>query len=122
LTGVGDERIMALGSEHPPPPREENITMRYHDSRWVCEDCYFAHHYGSNRNPDTGEWFAGESDTPADREPLRLVPGTVDLDDDVDPETGNGIYTFSSARCEGCGSNLAGSRYRLAMLDRAERR
>jgi hypothetical protein len=96
--------------------------MRHHDSLWVCEDCYFAHCYGSNRNADTGEWFAGESDTPAEHQPLRLVQDIVDLADDVDSGTGDGIYTFSMAHCEGCGSHLAGSRYRLAMLDRAEER
>ncbi len=35
---------------------------------WVCTDCYFAHHYGAHEHE--GEWFAGESDEPCDREPL----------------------------------------------------
>lgn len=46
---------------------------RTHPDAWVCVDCYFAHHYGA-RQVD-GEWFAGESDTPADREPLALLEG-----------------------------------------------
>lgn len=37
---------------------------------WVCLDCYFAHHYGASEHD--GQWFAGDSDTPCDREPLGL--------------------------------------------------
>jgi altronate hydrolase len=41
----------------------------------VCVDCYFAHHYGASEHG--GAWFAGESDTPADREPLALLRRTL---------------------------------------------
>jgi len=83
------------------------------DNVWVCVDCYFAHHYGAVEID--GEWFAGESDTPCDREPLsRLVD--CDLADNTDSETGEGIDDFSWRSCSGCGSTLGGSRYRLAVF------
>lgn len=77
----------------------------------VCVDCYFAHHYGA-REVD-GQWFAGESDSPCDREPLALLAG-LELADNTDSETEEGMDSFSWRSCEGCGSSLGGSRYRLA--------
>lgn len=79
---------------------------------WVCTDCYFAHHYGATEHD--GEWFAGDSDTPCDREPFGLwrQPG-YEFADNTDSETGEGIDDFSWRRCSGCGSTLGGSRYRL---------
>ena len=47
--------------------------MKRHGNVWVCVDCYFAHHYGATEHD--GQWFAGESDTPCDREPLALLEG-----------------------------------------------
>ena len=91
---------------------------RDHSDAWVCVDCYFAHHYGA-RHVD-GEWFAGESDTPCDREPLALLEGYeladntyVNGDNPEDPDE-TGERTFSWRSCEGCGSTLGGSRHRLA--------
>ena len=83
----------------------------------VCEDCYFAHHYG--RHEYEGKWYAGESDTPSDREPLNKLE-EYDIADNTDSETGEGIETFSWRSCDGCGSNLGGSRYRLALFDKRE--
>jgi len=80
----------------------------------VCTDCYFAHHYGAHEHD--GEWFAGESDSPADREPLNKLAG-YDLADDTDSETGDGIEDFSWSSCDGCGSLLGGSRHRLAVFE-----
>jgi hypothetical protein len=143
---------------------------------WVCTDCYFAHHYGAHEHE--GEWFAGDSDSPCDEEPLSELeglevadntcsdhdnrehecpvcddgvvawlpfPGTLPLyeewpfgypvlcwvcdgdgkilvpcpychsDDDE-----NGIQEFSWSSCEGCGSHLGGSRYRLHLWKREE--
>lgn len=77
----------------------------------VCEDCYFAHHYG--RHQHDGKWYAGESDIPADCEPLGRCEG-LDLADNTDGETGEGITTFSHNSCDGCGSHLGGRRFRLA--------
>lgn len=77
----------------------------------VCEDCYFAHHYGMHEH--NGQWFAGDTDIAANREPLSRCTG-VELADNTDSETSEGITTFSWSSCEGCGSNLGGSRYRLA--------
>lgn len=78
----------------------------------VCHDCYFAHHYGAHEFE--GQWFAGESDTPCDREPLARLEG-LELANNVDAETGEGIDTFSWSACEGCGSTLGGPRYRLSL-------
>jgi hypothetical protein len=79
----------------------------------VCTDCYFAHHYGATEHE--GQWFAGESDTPCDREPLAKLAG-LDLADNTDSETGDGIDEFSWSSCDGCGSTLGGSRYWLAIF------
>lgn len=86
---------------------------------WVCVDCYFAHHYGVTEVD--GEFFAGESDTPADCEPLHLTMGCELADntnsnvefggDDYDE---SGMQDFSWSSCDGCNSTLGGSRYRLA--------
>ena len=81
---------------------------------WVCTDCYFAHHYGAHEHD--GQWYAGESDSPADREPLALLDG-YDLADNTDSETGVGIDEFSWSSCGGCGSTLGGSRHRLAVFE-----
>jgi hypothetical protein len=77
----------------------------------VCVDCYFAHHYGATLVD--GEWFAGESDSPCEREPLKHMDN-CELADNTDSETEEGITDFSWGSCDGCGSNLGGSRYRLA--------
>jgi len=87
---------------------------------WVCVDCYFAHHYG--RTYVDGAWFAGESDTPCDREPLGLLDGfdiadnTYPEGDDPDEPGETGEMDFSWRSCEGCGSTLGGSRHRLALF------
>lgn len=79
----------------------------------VCTDCYVAHHYGAHEY--NGQWFAGETDEPADRPPLALIEPDWFLTDNTDSETGEGIEEFSSRDCQGCGSFLAGGRYRLAL-------
>lgn len=113
---------------------------------WVCVDCYFAHHYGASEHerplsgaetshylhgyldiPGTitetveglvvSQWYAGESDTPCDREPLGLWVQGHHLADNTDSETGEGIDEFSWRQCSGCGSTLGGSRYRMAVHD-----
>ncbi len=84
---------------------------------WVCTDCYFAHHYGAHEHE--GQWFAGESDTAADREPLCKLEG-YELADNTDSETGEGMDEFSWRSCDGCGSTLGGARYRLAVFERAD--
>lgn len=80
---------------------------------WVCIDCYIAHHYGAVESD--GAWFAGDSDTPCDREPLTLIDQDAEVTDWTDSETGEGEDDFSWSTCEGCGSTLGGSRYRLAV-------
>lgn len=86
-----------------------------HGDAWVCTDCYMAHHYGTTSQPtaDGGTvWYAGESDTPCDREPLTRLVG-LDAWDDTDSVTGDGMDDFSRSSCDGCGSPLGGSRFRL---------
>lgn len=112
----------------------------------VCEDCYVANEYGFTtvvrdatdseadifingyrwtaggepRETPEGievvEWFAGDTDQSADREPLSRLAG-IHLSNNVDSDTGDGIETFSHRSCQGCGSNLGGKRYRLAGWD-----
>lgn len=80
-----------------------------------------------------GLWWVGESDQVTDREPLHRVPsgmflhddtcsnhyyGQDEADDECDQcgrpaDDGTGIDTFSWSRCDGCGSTLGGSRYRM---------
>ncbi len=87
---------------------------------WVCVDCYFAHHYGAHEHE--GQWFAGESDSPSDREPLALLEGYDIADNTSNPEDPEDEYSgqdeFSWRSCDGCGSTLGGSRYRLALFAR----
>ena len=105
---------------------------------WVCTDCYFAHHYGFTEHE--GKFYAGDTDIPADREPLLLLVGlnlfgntcsnhyygqdhVFDQRQGGDPlipcahcgnaDWENGIDDFSWRPCEGCGSTLGGSRFRL---------
>jgi ribosomal protein L37AE/L43A len=84
-------------------------------------------------------WYAGESDRPCDREPLgecehlELADNTCsdhyygqscetnEDGENVEPcdhcrrsDDENGIREFDWWRCDGCGSRLGGSRYRLA--------
>jgi hypothetical protein len=120
--------------------------MKPAGSVMVCVDCYFAHHFGvvTQERPMSGaeeanylngwthldppgrieytdnelmitQWFAGDSDTPCDREPLLLLDDYELADWVVD---GEGIDEFSWSSCEGCGSGLGGSRYRLALYER----
>lgn len=113
------------------------MSARDHSDVWVCHDCYIAHHYGSHEHE--GGWFAGDSDTPTDREPLARL-ADLEITDNVcsNHEVGQGIdpdgediripcihcgsddfddgeHEFSWSSCDGCGSSLGGSRYRLAV-------
>ncbi len=88
--------------------------MASYGEAYVCTDCYFAHHYGATERD--GHWYAGESDSPADRPPLALLDG-FELADNTDSETGEGMDDFSWSACSGCGSTLGGSRYRLALFE-----
>jgi ribosomal protein L37AE/L43A len=115
-------------------------TTREYADVWVCTDCYFAHHYGASEHD--GKWYANESDSPCESgEPLRLLDNyetsdntcsnhsVEDLYDEDGDRTGEtsacedcgqtdyetGIEDFSWRRCDGCGSTLGGSRYRLAI-------
>lgn len=97
----------------------------------VCEDCHVSHHYGCAAvdmgddqhrtasgyigNEDAESlWWVGESDRVTADEPLHKLDG-YRLYDATDSETGDGITEFSSWSCEGCGTHLAGRRYRLAV-------
>ena len=90
------------------------MSTRTYSDVWVCVDCYVSHHYGAHEHE--GEWFAGDGDSPCDGEPLTLL-ADFHLADNTDAETGDGIDGFSWSRCDGCGSTLGGSRYRLAVWE-----
>jgi hypothetical protein len=62
-------------------------------------------------------WQVGDSDDLVDLEPLRNLLD-VDLWDNTDSDTGEGIDEFSWSSCDGCGSSLGGSRYRLHWTER----
>ena len=82
---------------------------------WVCTDCLFAHTYGWFQHE--GQWYVNDSDTPCELEPLKFLDD-VDLWDNTDSETGEGIDEFSWSSCDGCRSHLGGSRYRLHWTER----
>ncbi len=114
-------------------------TREDYGNAYVCQDCYFAHHYGAHEHE--GMWYSGDSDTPAECEPLARLAGyelsdntcsnhsVTDLRDSDGDETGEtseceycgqsgyetGEHDFSWRACEGCGSHLGGSRHRLAV-------
>lgn len=75
---------------------------------WVCVDCFFEHH------------TPGETELPEGVTPWSLYPDALmgDITDWSDPnnETGDdpGTIDFSSRRCDGCDSHLAGTRHRFA--------
>lgn len=75
----------------------------------VCTDCYFYHHYGNEGVDIDADGTIAETGLKA----LGRVEG-MELTDDTDSETGDGITTFSRDTCDGCGSHLGGSRHRLA--------
>lgn len=95
-------------------------TETEHYEAWVCTDCYYAYH-GLDED---------ETEAP-DSEPLGLIDPAADVSDntcsshDGGDETAciqcsqtgyeDGITEFSWSRCDGCGSHLGGSRYRLAV-------
>jgi hypothetical protein len=124
------------------------MTEVFIDNVWVCTDCFYAAECGVFRaavfadgtsilwddedNVPPGatlQWFAGDTDSPADREPLgrldeyRVADNTCsnhDYSNGPCPHCGNdddenGIHEFSWRRCEGCGSRLGGSRYRMSL-------
>ena len=94
------------------------MTARNYSDVWVCVDCYVAHSYGATEVD--GKWYVGDDrETPAHREPLWRLEGS-ETADNTNSETGDGIDTFSWEWCEGCDSNLGGSRYRLALFDNTE--
>lgn len=76
----------------------------------VCEDCYFAHHYGVR--VINGAYYSGDSFIAAYCKPLSRCDG-LELADNTDAETGFGLTTFSGWPCEGCDSHLAGKRFQL---------
>lgn len=98
------------------------MNTRTYSDVYVCEDCYFAHHYGYVAGPDNN-WLVGPDCDPdkdaTDREPLARLAG-LDVSDNTNSETGEGIDTFSWTSCQGCGSHLGGSRYRLAIFEQTD--
>lgn len=75
---------------------------------WVCQDCYF---------------FIVNGDLPEDSEDeARVLRGVGDLNwvpngPSEDEEEGADYMEFSNSMCDCCGTYLAGSRHRVAILD-----
>lgn len=110
----------------------------HYGAHFHCEVCNV-----ENCEHDGAAWYAGDIDTPADCEPLARLDRsetsdntcsnhyygqTCETDDETseyvkpceqcgssDDETG--ITEFSMSSCDGCGSHLGGSRYRLAVWE-----
>lgn len=62
---------------------------------WVCTDCYFAHHYGIHEHPDQpGIWYAGDTDTPADRKPLSDIEPGRELTDWTDSNLWEQVFSY----------------------------
>lgn len=80
----------------------------------VCVDCLYASEYGVTTVD--GLHYAGESDIPADCEPLCKISPTAHVCQTSGPN-GYASAGFSSRTCEGCGSRLGGERFYLAAIE-----
>lgn len=96
-------------------PKNDDQLAPHESNEWVCEPCYFAHHYGFKAAGHDGGFLVGpdfEEKDYTELEPLLRLAGH-DLFDNTDSNTGEGIHTSSSSACDGCGTLLAGYRFRL---------
>lgn len=83
---------------------------------WVCQDCMLAHANGDepmDRPADEPEVWALWADEPAGSVTMGI--GTDEHNDGCEGDWEQGCYcehdSFSTRRCGGCGSWLAGDRY-----------
>ncbi len=78
------------------------------DDAWVCADCLMIIANGDASGMD-------------DETEKRVLAGIAAIDGYLacndDPETGEGTRDFSSNSCDVCGTHLAGSRHRMAILE-----
>jgi hypothetical protein len=85
------------------------------DDLWFCQDCLMVEVNGDYSGIDYGSAYANpdqrcrEIDEGLTKFGPHLVP-------DFDSETGEGCEEFSRRQCDCCGSPLAGSRHRFAVL------
>lgn len=86
---------------------------------WVCEDCMHANVNGEepiNRpasEPETWALWEGSIDFD-----IALATASEGEGEDEDDAEESGEWEFSWHACEGCGSTLAGSRFRFAWFNR----
>lgn len=83
---------------------------------YVCADCAYADANGMS------DVIASMVNSGIDPDTVPVPLNRFDDDDTVehyaanyDPETGDGITTFSKSPCDGCGTHYAGYRYRYAL-------
>lgn len=85
------------------------------DDLWLCSDCLFA----AVNDDYTGlDYYYSPKDAEKKEQEIRegLVRLGPNLVYNADSETGEGIREFSSTPCNCCGTHLAGSRERFAIL------
>lgn len=78
------------------------------DSLYLCSDCCLVACNGSHGLDIAPEQLQRTNDG-LGKLGLHLVPN-------FDSETGDGLETFARMPCDSCGSGLAGSRHRFAIL------
>ena len=85
------------------------------DDLWLCSDCLFVAVNGDYSGLD---YYYTPEDAVSRRAAVDAGLSKLGqhLVSDFDSETGDGINEFSSTPCTCCGSGLAGSRHRFAIL------
>lgn len=86
------------------------------DDLWFCTDCYMLEMTGDTSSFD---YYYGDGQKADVRireieNELKRFDGHIVADNDA--ETGEGIEEFSRRYCDCCNTNLAGARYRMAVL------
>lgn len=77
------------------------------DDMWFCEDCY-VYAVNGDEPAEAGDWTPDDVDA--------MGPHLVPEGPHVDEDEGADHNEFSRSPCEACGSNLGGSRHRMAQL------
>ncbi len=85
------------------------------DDLWLCHDCLFA--------AVNGDFTGLDAHYQKDESERRMVAIVAGLDrlgphlvPDFDSEKGEGVEDFSRRVCDCCGTRLAGTRHRFAVL------
>ena len=81
------------------------------DDLWLCVDCTILECNGDASGFDSEERLEECQEGIA-----ALATDGAHLSSNWDSETGEGIYEFSSCGCDACGSPLAGTMHRFALI------